>query len=84
MSDQEPTEPTLWQECKAIAESAMPTMEQREAEIRAKLLDMLARESPECAITAALLANSTGPVTVPENFIPAELRKKLSQFLRSA
>jgi hypothetical protein len=77
MSDPDkPTEPTLWQECKAIAESAMPSMEEREAEIRAKLLEQLARESPELAV---LLANSTGPVTVPENLVPADLREKLRQ-----
>jgi hypothetical protein len=76
MSDQQPF--TVWQECKAICEAAMPAppLEPQESakRLRAALLEKLASESDQGAKLAARLANADGPIKGEPEDLPLLLR----------
>jgi hypothetical protein len=79
MSDdqiQPPKNLTAWQECKAIAQAAIPTRDEQTAALRKELLEIVASQGPEFAKLATLLENADGPIAVPEGLMSSEELKK--------
>jgi hypothetical protein len=78
MSDQDPT---VWQQCKSIAEALAPTPEppeQAAQRVRATLLAQLAAGSEKGAALAARLADTDGPIEVSPEDLPDYFRQRQS------
>ena len=71
--------PSAWQECRAIAASAMQPEdhEQDMQRARAMLLAQIAAGSEKGAALAARLANADGPIEVADEDVPEELLQQM-------